>query len=368
MITVVTSIPATTPNGTTFTNAATASARTYDPSTANNATSDTATVTTDADLAVTKSHTGPGVAGGDTVWTIGVVNNGPSDSQPVIAVTDTLPAGTSYVSAVGIGWSCPTTVVGQTFTCTRAAVLPSGGVAPQIAVVAHIAPGVTGSITNTAVVSGPTADSDLANNTATSTLPVTTSADLAIQKSHTGTFVAGTTNTYTFDVVNNGPSDAAANLTITDTLPTGLSFVGIVDPGGTWTCSAVGQAVTCTSTAPLALGASTQVSISVSVAPDVGAGSFLNTATVASPTPDPNLVNNTDTDNTAFTSVADLALDKSHTGTATRATCSSGRCRCPTWGRRRPSDRSWSPTACRLTSPTCPRPGPGGSAPRTRAR
>lgn len=314
-IAVVTSIPATTPSGTSFTNAASVTARTYDPATANNATTDAATVTTSADLAVSKSHAGPGVAGGDTVWAVGVTNNGPSDSQPTITVIDTLPAGTTFVSAVGVGWTCGAT--GQTITCTRATVLAAGAVAPQIVVVAHIAPTVTGSITNTATVSGTTPDPNTANNTATSTFPVTTSADLALAKSHTGTFVAGSTGVYRFDVVNNGPSDAAANLTITDTLPTGLRFSSTVTPSGTWSCTAAGQVVTCTSTAGLALGATTQVSIVVDVDSGAGTGAFLNTATVASPTPDPNLANNTDTDNTAFTSVSDLALAKTHTGPAT---------------------------------------------------
>lgn len=313
VITVVTSIPAATPSGTAFTNGATANARTYDPNTANNSTTDAVTITTSADLAITKTHAGPGVAGQDTAWTIGVHNNGPSDSQPTITVSDTLPAGTTFVSAVGVGWSCAPPV-GQTFSCTRSTVLASGAVAPQILVVAHISSGLTGTLTNSATVTGTTPDPVPANNTATSPLTITTSADLAIQKAHAGAFTPGTQGTYTFAVVNNGPSDAAAPVTITDTLPDDLTFASTVDPTGTWTCSAAGQLVTCTLAGSLALNASTTVSIVVDVDPAAGAGSFENTATVDSPTPDPNPVNNTDTDDTSFSSISDLALDKSHTG------------------------------------------------------
>ena len=44
--------------------------------------------------------------------------------------------------------------------------------------------------------------------------------------------------TYTLDVANNGP-DSATLVTVTDTLPSGLTFVSSPD------CSAVGQDVTC---------------------------------------------------------------------------------------------------------------------------
>ena len=63
-------------------------------------------MTTSADLSVTKAHAGQLVAGGTGTWTIDVANHGPSVAQGPITVTDTLPAGTSFVSATGTGWTC----------------------------------------------------------------------------------------------------------------------------------------------------------------------------------------------------------------------------------------------------------------------
>jgi uncharacterized repeat protein (TIGR01451 family) len=77
-------------------------------------------------------------------------------------------------------------------------------------------------------------------------------ADLAVAKSHTGSFVAGQQEAYTIQTVNNGPNDATGTITITDTLPTGLSYVS--GTGAGWSCGASGQDVTCTHPGPLANG------------------------------------------------------------------------------------------------------------------
>ncbi|GIG22363.1 hypothetical protein Cch01nite_30870 [Cellulomonas chitinilytica] len=313
-ITVVTSVPATTPSGTVLTNAVTVGDRTFDPDLANNTTTDDATVTASADLAVSKAHAGRLVAGQRAVWTVGVVNNGPSDSIAPLTLTDTLPAGTTFVSALGIGWSCSAT--GQVVTCTRGTTLAAGASAPQIVLTADIASDVTGTLTNTAVVAGTTPDPVPGNNTAVDPGPVVTIADLAIQKSHVGDFLAGTVGTYHLVVTNFGPSDAAAPVEITDTLPTGLSYVSSTDVTGTWTCGAAGQVVTCTLAGGLAVDDTVEVAIDVLVDPDLGTGEFTNTATVDSATDDPNLANNTDTDDTAFDSEADLLVEKTHTGVA----------------------------------------------------
>ena len=81
-------------------------------------------------------------------------------------------------------------------------------------------------------------------------------ADLAIAKTHTGNFNMGGTGRYTLTVTNNGPDAyAAANtITVTDTLPTGLTYPSASGSG--WSCSAAGQVVTCTTGVSLASGSS----------------------------------------------------------------------------------------------------------------
>ena len=69
-----------------------------------------------------------------------------------------------------------------------------------------------------------TADPNAANNSSSVTTGVTASADLAITKTGPATVVAGSSVAYSLTVTNNGPSDAA-NLTVTDTLPAGVTFV-----------------------------------------------------------------------------------------------------------------------------------------------
>ena len=308
-------IPDDTAPGTTLTNSATVTGRTYDPNTVNNTDTDTATITASADLRIDKNHALDPIAGGNVTWTLDVVNDGPSVAGAGTVVTDTLPTGLTYVSAAGVDWSCG--AVGQLVTCTRAQPLALGP-APQITLVAEVASSVTGTIVNTAEVTGPTPDPDLTNNTDTDSTPVVTNADLSIEKTHVGDFVAGDTGTYEFVVNNAGPSDAASPVRITDTLPDGLTYTGSIDVEGAWRCSAAGQDVTCDLTGDLAAGDQAVVRITVDIDPDLDLvrAPLTNTARVSSPTTDPNPGNNVDSDITNVDAVVDLAIAKTHTGTA----------------------------------------------------
>jgi len=315
VVTVVTSVPADTAAGTEITNTASVQGRTYDPVPANDTTTDTATVTASADLAMTKSHTGTATAGDPFTWTLDVSNEGPSDSQPTTTVTDTLATGTTFVSAGGEGWDCAAD--GQLVTCTRDALLAAGDVAPQIALTVDVDPSSTGTLENSATVEATTPDPVTSNDTGTDRVTVGTSADLRLEKSHEGRFVAGADATYVFTVDNFGPSDAAAPVAVTDELPDGLSFTDFESRDGTWGCDADDADVTCTLAGDLAAGDQATVAITVHVTDDLGAGFFLNEATVSSVTPDPVLSNNTDDDNSSFTSETDLSIVKSHDGDVT---------------------------------------------------
>jgi uncharacterized repeat protein (TIGR01451 family) len=127
----------------------------------------------------------------------------------------------------------------------------------------------------------------------TTNVPV---ADLGINKAHSGTFGYGDDGTYTLTVTNNGPtSTSGSTTTVSDTLPTGESYVSATGSG--WTCGAVGQVVTCTSTAGVASGANFNViTLTVLVATSAGT-SLANTATVSNNTFFDNVSgNNSDTD------------------------------------------------------------------------
>ena len=114
-------------------------------------------------------------------------------------------------------------------------------------------------------------------------------ADLSLTKTDSADPVTvGSNFTYTLTVSNAGP-DRATDVVITDTLPSGVTFVS-----GTGGCSAVGQTVTCTR-ANLNSGASASFTLTVTA---TTAGEWTNTATVAADQADPVSGNNTATQTT----------------------------------------------------------------------
>ena len=304
VITVVVTAPA---QAASLTNTASVASTTADPNAADNTATASTTVTASADLAITKTGPATVVAGSLVSYSLVVSNNGPSDAAN-LSVTDTLPAGVTFVSATGTGWAC-TNVGNVSATCTRPA-LATGTTAPTITVVVT-APAQGATLTDTATVSSATSDPVAGNNTSTASTTVTPSADLAITKTGPATVVAGASVAYSLVVVNNGPSDAA-NLSVTDALPAGVTFVSATGTG--WACSNVGNvSVTCT-TAALVTGA-TAPTITVTVTAPAQGATLTDTATVSSATSDPVAGNNTSTASTTVTPSADLAITK--TGPAT---------------------------------------------------
>ena len=101
---------------------------------------------------------------------------------------------------------------------------------------------------------------------------------LTIAKSHTGSFVSGSTGSYSLSVSNTG-GPTSGTVTVTDTLPTGETFAS--GSGGGFSCSAVGQAVTCTSTTPIVSGTPAVISLTVNVT--ASAGTVLSNQASVSP-------------------------------------------------------------------------------------
>lgn len=299
-ITIIATAPAT-PG--TITNPVTVASTTPDPNTTNNAGSVMTNVNESADLAVAiTAAPEPVTAGAPITYTVDVTNNGPS-SASTVTVTDTLPPGATFVSAMGTGWTC--TQAALVVTCTAAA-LPTGA-APAITIVAD-APAAGGDATDTVSVSSITGDPVTANNTANVVSSVGASADLGIVITlEPMSPNAGGMLTYTVSVTNSGPS-VATTITVTDTLPPGSTFVSAGGMG--WTCTQTGQVVTCTA-ATLPTGLAPDITI-VATAPPMG-GPFSDSATVSAATPDPTLTNNS----TSLTSDASASADLSVTVTST---------------------------------------------------
>ena len=281
-VSVSASIAANVPAGTTVTNAAAVSALTADPVASSD--TNTASVVTAADLAITKSINGTPRAGQAVSWTIGVSNLGPSVSTGPITVTDTLPTGLSGVTATGIGWSCPQATP---LVCTRSGALAVGPT-DSITVTGTLASSFTGTIDNSATVAGP-ANTNPANDTASTSTAVDTETALTIAKSliapitppaTSPEIVPGQDAVFQFVVTNTGTADART-VTITDALPDGLSYVAAsaasTDP---WTCAG-STTVTCALAGTLAAGANTTLRITVTTPPTLTTG-VTNTARVSS--------------------------------------------------------------------------------------
>jgi uncharacterized repeat protein (TIGR01451 family) len=298
----------------TLSNSANASSTSTDPVPANNSATDgPAALAPSSDLAVTKSHTGSIISGSNVTYTVAVKNNGVSVAATPIKVIDTLPTGLSFVSSPTSGWSCTGTT---TVTCTRVAPLGVGATATVDLVVA-VANSVSGSITNSASATSSSTDPTPANNIGTDTATVVSSADLSLTKAHTGAITAGSNVVYHFVALNSGPSGAAGPITITDTLPTGLS---VVSASAGWSCTPTTGTVVCTNPASISSGATNVLDLTVAV-DSAATGSITNTATVGSPTSDPVPGNNgaTDGPSTIATS-ADIVVTKSHAGTVVAGT------------------------------------------------
>ncbi|HVF45669.1 MAG TPA: hypothetical protein VM936_21765 [Pyrinomonadaceae bacterium] len=276
--------------------------------TTNDSASDPTTVNGVADLAIAKSHSGNFTQGQNGTYTITASNAGGAATSGTVTVSDTLPAGLSYVSATGTGWTCG--AAGQSVTCTRSDALAPGASYPAITLTVAVDSNSALSLTNTATVSGG-GQTNTSNDSASDPTTVNGVADVTIAKTHSGNFTQGQNGTYTLAVSNVGGAATSGTVTVSDTLPAGLSYVSATGTG--WTCGAAGQVVTCTRATALAAGASyPNITLTVSVATN-SALSLTNTATVSGGG-QTNTSNDSSSDPTTVNGVADVTVAKSHTG------------------------------------------------------
>ncbi|MGB8473354.1 MAG: C25 family cysteine peptidase [Candidatus Acidiferrum sp.] len=301
---VVVKVNAGTSSGTVITATANLSSTTTDPNPNNNTATATVVVATagQSDLSVTSSESPSPVTGGNNItYTQSVTNNGPAASG-VATFTDTIPAGTTFVSlGVPAGWNCGASIppVGGTGTisCTIASLAANATAGFPLVVKASFgdAPGST--ITNTANINIPcssASDPNCANNSATTTVYVAspTQADVAITKTASPEPVdQGTNLTYTLQVTNNGPA-VALGVTVTDPIPGEVTFSSVSTTQGTCTYTASTTTVSC-SLGTVSVGGLVVISINVAANTFSSSTFSTNTATASSTTGDPNHSNNT---------------------------------------------------------------------------
>ena len=265
----------------------------------NNATSLTTPVI-DFDLTVTKTSSLNFALGGNGSYTITVNNIGGAPTTAIYTVTDTLPAGLAFVSATGTGWGCGAAL--QVVTCTRGVSIAANASAPPIALTVLVADAAVPNVTNTARVSNPNEAVAHTNNNSTATTTPVIAPDLLVTKTHSGNFTVGINGIYTIAVSNIGGQNTTKDIIVTDTLPTGLTFVSAV--GSTWQCSAVLQVITCKRKPAISANKSAPI-ISLTVAVTAAAvPSVINGVTVSGGgEPSGNAGNNADNVSNDVTSV-----------------------------------------------------------------
>lgn len=217
-------------------------------------------------------------------YTIEVTNVG-SLTATNINVSDIIPINQTFVSAAPSQGSCSGT---SSITCAIGSLASSGKATVKLTVVVNTLPGgFSPAVSNSASVTSSEFDVNAPNNTASTVVYISAPvADLGVSGSATPSPAKLNTNlTYTFTVKNSGPS-AAPDVTLTDTLPAGMSFVSAKSSLGT--CSGT-STVTC-KVDTLSNGGNATVTI---VVKPTKTGTLTNKATVTGSVQDNNSANNT---------------------------------------------------------------------------
>ena len=272
-----------------LTNTAEVSTSAGDSNSANNVAAASTTISAAgsgaADLGVTKTAAASGTVGSNLTYTITVTNLSGSNTATASTLTDALPSGLTFVSA--------TSSVGSVSSSGGVVTANLGDLAPGASATITLVglPNAAGNLTNTAVVSTSSGDSNGANNVAAANTTISAAgsgaADLAVTKTAPATGTVGSNLTYTITVTNLSGSNTATAAVLTDPLPAGLTFVSASSSVGT--ASNSGGVITA-NLGDLAPGASATITV---VATPSAASSLTNTAMVSTSAGDVNLSNNT---------------------------------------------------------------------------
>ena len=262
-----------------------------------------------ADLAILVTATSFKV-GVDGTFHLSVSNVGGTNTDAAVRVTSTLPAGLTFVSGGGAGFTCSGS--GASVECTVGGVPAATTLAFTVTVdICTAASSVVTAFTVlydndinsnndtrqrvTSVKAGqcstraatPTLPPGVPTRTPTAAgvptptrTPTAVVTDLQLTTTSAGSFTIGTQPSYFHVVTNVGTAATNVPMTLVDTLPVGLSFASA--DGAGWTCSASGGTVTCTNPNPLDVGLASPLTLTVTVGSDAYP-SVTNVATVLYP-------------------------------------------------------------------------------------
>jgi uncharacterized repeat protein (TIGR01451 family) len=182
------------------------------------------------DLSLTKTHTGSFTVGGTNTYTLTVANAaGLQREDYAVVVTDTLPAGLTFVSGIGAGWVCGAS--GQVVTCTHPPTLNAGASLPPLALTVNASGAAVPNVTNTATVTSASHDINAANNTAADPTvvigPNLSSSTKSVVDLNGGEPDPGDTLRYTITLIETA-GVAATGVSVVDDLAAVLSTPSVV--------------------------------------------------------------------------------------------------------------------------------------------
>ncbi|MDD4628304.1 MAG: DUF11 domain-containing protein [Candidatus Peribacteraceae bacterium] len=297
-------------------NAASVSASSTDPNSANNQSQTVTTTLTcpvqGADLSVEKAiSTVSPVVGGLMQYVVTARNIGP-DAATSVVVTDPIPAGLTF-SAGNSDSACVQN--GANVLCTVSSLAANHLKSFAIAFTITSAVTCNSTVTNTATIASAVTDPSTGNNTSQVVSPVVTcpvqNADVSVTKTGMSSVLRGGIVQYTLTATNAGPN-TATNVVIADPVPAGLTFNAANSDAN---CSLNGTNVLCNN-ATLASGQSVSYVVAFTVSSTAVCNSVIqNTASVSISSPtDPNTANNqsqaVSTTVTCTSQGADLSITK----------------------------------------------------------
>ena len=275
-----------------------------------------------ANLGVTLSA-GTAYLGGEFDLALEVSNHGPSDIEPgdSLTLTHTWTGEASFVSAAGEGWSCSGSWAEQEVVCSRTAPLAAGEASTVS--VRLLANGLEDSAQQAAVNSA-LADLIPANNTAAVVVSVQPAVNLYLDKTVEANgrsscpkrffdpcdpvlVEPGGVLTYTVWVENPGEL-LAPQVSLTDTLPAGVSFLAFVDQSAWDHCSVSEGVIACTLDG---LEARESAALTFSARAPGETGPLVNHASASSGLHDPAPADNTASAGAEVTRLAALSLSPS---------------------------------------------------------
>jgi uncharacterized repeat protein (TIGR01451 family) len=282
---------------------------------ANNADDDGGQSILQADLDIAKAASGDRVvAGGALTYTVVYTNTGPSDAAN-IRLTDTLPSGVSFGGVITPPSYLDLQSVSPELVWAKAWMpgLLTATVTDTLVFTASVHSDVlTGTVlTNQAAIASDSQDPDPSNNQADDGgVQVYAEADLELVKQDAvDPVAAGGVLTYTLLYTNAGPSDAPAVI-VTDTLPAGVVYGGLVSPPPGVT-EQVASSIVTWQVPDLIAGAQSSLVFTVGVETDVLTGTVLtNSAAIASVVPDPGPRPDNASAATTVLALADLSIAK----------------------------------------------------------